>query len=176
MGFTVREALTIIHGMVLGGLLLLVFSGVLAGLWSLKRYGSIEVAAARHFRILTKGMITITILAWLTVITGTYLPYPWYRATPPPSADLARFPMAYLLSNPRLAFWEDYGLEWKEHLAWFAPILMTAATFIIIRYREKVLDKKNILKAAMVFLSIAFIAVAIAGILGALVTKIAPVR
>lgn len=176
MGFTVREILTIIHGMVLGGLLLLVFSGVLAGLWSLRRYGSIEVAVARHFRALIIGMVIITALAWLTVITGSYLPYPWYRATPPPNADLSQFPMAHLLANPRLAFWEDYGIEWKEHLAWFAPILMTAATFIIIRYREKLFDKKNILKAAMVFLSIAFIAAAISGILGALVTKIAPVR
>lgn len=176
MGFTVREILTIIHGMVLGGLLLLVFSGVLAGLWGLRRYGSIEVAAGRHFRTLFIGMIAITALAWLTVITGTYLPYPWYRATPPSNADLAQFPMAYLLSNPHLAFWEDYGLEWKEHLAWFAPILMTAATFIIIRYREKLFNKKNILRAVTVFLFMAFIAAAIAGILGALVTKIAPVR
>ncbi len=176
MGFTFREILTIVHGMVLGGLLLLVFSGVVAWLWSLKQYGSIEAAAARHFRTLLIGMVIITALTWLTVVTGTYLPYPWYRASPPANADLSQYPMAYLLSNPRLAFWEDYGLEWKEHLAWFAPILITAVTFIIIRYREQLFNKKNILKATLVFLSIAFIAAAISGILGALVTRIAPVR
>jgi len=25
----------------------------------------------------------MSVLAWLTVLTGTYIIYPWYRATPP---------------------------------------------------------------------------------------------
>jgi hypothetical protein len=176
MWFSSREFWTIIHGMVLGGLLLLAFSGVLVGLWSLRHNWVNETDLKKHVRILTWAICGLTILAWLTVISGTYLPYPWFRASPGGQADLSHFPQAFLLSNPRLAFWEDYGMEWKEHLAWFAPILMTTVSFIVIRYGSRIAAERRILKALVVFLIIAFAASGIAGLVGAFVTKVAAVR
>ncbi len=176
MAFTWREIWTIVHGMVLGGLLLLSFSGVIIGIWSLRPNPQEEAIIDKKINRLFSLLVLLTILAWLTVIMGSYFPYAWYRATPPAGADLSQYPMAYLLSKPGLGFWEDYGMEWKEHLAWFAPILLTAAAFIFNRYRRRLFEEPRIRKALMVFLILAFAASAVSGLVGALVTKIAPVR
>ena len=176
MGFSSRELWTIIHGMVLGGLLLLGFSGVLVGLWGLRSTVQTDTVRPKHLRILSLGIWALTILAWLTVITGTYLSYPWFRAVPPPQADLSRYPQAFLLADPHLAFWEDYGMEWKEHFSWFAPVLMTAVSFLVARYRKNLVEEPRLFKAAVVFVTIAFIASVVGGFVGALVTRVAPVR
>jgi uncharacterized membrane protein len=84
--------------------------------------------------------------------------------------------MAYLLANPRLAFLEDYAMEWKEHLAWFAPVLLTAVASVIGRDRTGLLEETKIRRAMLVLLIIAFVAACISGLMGALVAKIAPVR
>ena len=176
MSFTWREIWTIVHGMVLGGLLLLGFSGVIVGFWNLRPNRLEAAATAKQIRTLLIYLLFLTGLAWMTVILGSYFPYAWYRATPPAGADLTQYPMFYLLSKPGFGFWEEYGMEWKEHLAWFVPILLTVVTFIFGRYREKLLGEPGVRKALMIFLLIAFAASAISGFLGAFVTKIAPVR
>lgn len=176
MGLSSRELWTIIHGMVLGGFLLLSFSGVLVGLWGLHSIGLDGPSRSRHLRTLSLGIWALTILAWLTVISGTYLSYPWFRAVPPSPADLSRYPQALLLADPHLAFWEDYGMEWKEHFGWFAPILMTTVSFLMARYKKNLVEEPRIFRAAMVFLAIAFVASIIGGLVGALVTRVAPVR
>ncbi len=176
MGFTVREIVTIIHGMVMGGLLLLGFPAVLIFFW-LIRPDSLDADKQQwYFRIAIPLFGLLTVFAWLTVISGTYLPYPWYRAEPLAGADLARYPSAFLTAHPHLAFWEDYGMEWKEHLGWFAPLLLTAVFAILSQYRSRLLEQPNILRAVRIFISLAFVAAAISGLVGALVTKIAPVR
>ena len=60
MGFSSRELWTIIHGMVLGGLLLLGFSGVLVGLWGLRSTGQMDSTRPKHFRILSLGIWALT--------------------------------------------------------------------------------------------------------------------
>jgi hypothetical protein len=77
------------------------------------------------------GAWGMTIAAWLTVITGTWIVYPWYRAKLPADADLHFFPRAYLLAEPQRAGWHTFGMEWKEHVAWLAPILATAVLYVI---------------------------------------------
>jgi hypothetical protein len=176
MFFTERELWTIVHGMLLGGMLLILFPCVLLGLWSLRAGWFTETGIQKNLRFLNVGSWIIAILSWLTMITGTYIPYPWYRATPPSGADLTQFPMAYLLANPHLAFWEDYCMEWKEHIGWFVPILTTAVAFILMRYGDKLKDDLKIRDALIVLLLIAFVLSGISGLLGALVSKIAPVR
>ncbi|MCK4450766.1 MAG: hypothetical protein KAX26_09260, partial [Anaerolineae bacterium] len=115
-------------------------------------------------------------LTWLAVLSGTYISYPWYRATPPEGVtDLTSYPRSYLKADPDLAFWHTFGMEWKEHIAWFAPLLATAVAFVVWRYGEH-LARDNRLRWALIFLFVlAFAAAGIAGLLGALVTKAAPV-
>ncbi len=54
----------------------------------------------------------MTLLAWATVITGAYIVYPWYRATPPPDAlSLTGYPQRLLLSSPSTIAWHSIGME-----------------------------------------------------------------
>jgi len=115
-------------------------------------------------------------MAWLTVITGTYIVYPWYRAKPPTGADLKQFPRYYLLANPDLAEWHKFGMEWKEHVAWLSPILATAVAYVVIRYGSKLAHEEKIRQALIVLFLIAFLAAGVAGLFGAFINKVAPIR
>ena len=79
MEISSREAWTVIHGLILGTLFLLAFAGGLAGLWSL-RPGLLTAAGIRErMSRLYIGMWAMALVAWATVITGTWIVYPWYR-------------------------------------------------------------------------------------------------
>ena len=52
----------------------------LAGLWSLRPAWVTVVGLQERTRRLGAGTWIMAIVAWLTVITGTYIVYPWYRA------------------------------------------------------------------------------------------------
>lgn len=78
-----REAWTIVHGMTVGALFLVAFAGGMAELWSL-RQGLLTLGGVKEkLRRLYVGVWGMAIVAWVTVVTGTYVIYPWYRATPP---------------------------------------------------------------------------------------------
>ena len=109
MGFTNHELVTILHGMVMGGILLLAFPPVLVWLSWLRPEWITSKGLKKHLRLLTAGTWVVSIFSWLTVIVGSYFPYPWYRLKPPTGAglasglDLTGYPAAYLLSHPNLA-------------------------------------------------------------------------
>ncbi|MFI5332145.1 MAG: hypothetical protein ACHQ2F_14080, partial [Desulfobaccales bacterium] len=129
MALTGREIWAVIHGMMLGSLFLLAYAGGLAELINLGAEYASEAAIAKRVRRLITGTWVMAVVAWLTVITGTYIVYPWYRAKPPAGADLKMFPKGLLVSSPTTAGWHDFGMEWKEHIAWLAPILATAVAY-----------------------------------------------
>lgn len=176
MSLTIIELWTVIHGMGLGAIFLLAFAGGLAGLWSLRP--ELVTVAGIHERIrrLNWGTWIMAVVAWLTVVTGTYIVYPWYRAKPPEGADLTLFPRSYLLANPAIAGWHRFGMEWKEHVAWLSPILATAVAFVVIRYGPRLAQEDKIRNALMVLFTIAFLAAGVAGLLGAFINKVAPIR
>lgn len=118
----------------------------------------------------------MAVVAWLTVLTGTYIIYPWYRAKPPQGADLALYPRSYLLSRPELAAWHTFGMEWKEHIAWVTPILATAVAYVVLRYGRRLADTPEIRQGLMILFTIAFAAAGVAGLFGAFITKVAPIR
>jgi hypothetical protein len=174
--FTEREFWTVIHGLVLGTLFLLAFAGGLAGLWSLReRYLTTEGIAERSPRMLI-GTTIMAVVAWLTVLTGTFIIYPWYRAAPPEgTTDLEAFPRSFLLGNDVTAFWHTFGMEWKEHVAWLAPILATAVAFIVIYYGPQLIRHPEWRRLLIVLFTLAFAAAGIAGLFGAFITKAAPI-
>ncbi|MBI4317011.1 MAG: hypothetical protein HY675_00865 [Chloroflexi bacterium] len=176
MSLTEREFWTVIHGMVLGAIFLLAFAGGLAGLWSLRRDWVTVAGLRERMRRLSAGTWIMAIVAWLTVITGTYVIYPWYRARPSPEADLIQFPRAYLLADPELAAWHTFGMEWKEHVAWLAPILATAVAYVVVRHGFNLAYEERIRKAVIVLFSIAFLAAGVAGLFGAFITKVVPIH
>ncbi len=177
MDLTERETWTALHGMVFGALFLLAFAGGLAGLWSLRpEWITANGLRERMFR-LRLGVTTMAIVAWVTVSTGTFIVYPWYRSKPPEGTkDLSDYPRSLLLSDPDTSDWHKFGMEWKEHIAWVSPILATVAAFIVLYYGTQLIVDKRLRYASMVLFTLAFAAAGIAGLLGAFITKAAPLQ
>jgi hypothetical protein len=165
MDLTTREFWALVHGFLLGGLFIVAFAGGFAGLFSLRPELVTAEGARERMRRLTVGLVTMATVAWLTVITGTWIVYPWYREDTPDSAR------SRLLENPDTENWHEFGMEWKEHVAWIAPMLATVAAFIVIYYRSDLLRNRTARLVAITLFSTAFVIAAIAGILGGLITK-----
>jgi hypothetical protein len=182
MNLSNRELWTLIHGMGLGALFLLAFGGGMAGLWSLRSKLVTEEGIAERTPRLLIGTTVMAIVSWLTVIVGTWIVYPWYRATPPEGLDLTvqsdalrDFPRYWLLASEETAEWHKFGMEWKEHVAFLAPLLATAVAFAVVYYGAQLIRRGEIRRAILVFFTLAFAAAGIAGLFGALITKAAPV-
>jgi hypothetical protein len=169
MSFTAREWWTLIHGMGFGALFLLAFAGGLAGLYSLKPALVTPEGIAERTRRLKVGVIAMAAAAWGTVITGTWIVYPWYRE------DIPESPRSTLLADPDTEGWHTFGMEWKEHVAWISPILATVVAFIVIYYGIHLIRHDRVRKTAMVLFVLSFLFAGIAGALGAFITKVAPV-
>lgn len=170
MELTSREWWGLIHGMLLGALFLLGFAGGLAELHGLRPAAETPAGLRRSARRLGLGVTSMAVAAWGTVITGTWIVYPWYRDPSPESAK------SILVADPNLKDWHEFGMEWKEHVAWIAPMLATSAAIVIAVYRRRLADAPLIRRIAIWTFVLAFATAAVAGILGALITKVAPVK
>lgn len=177
MEISAREGWTVLHGMLFGAAFLLAFAGGLAGLYSLRpEWITMEGIQERMTR-LNIGMWAMVLIAWATVISGTFIVYPWYRASPPEgTTDLSAFPRSLLLASESTAEWHRFGMEWKEHVAWIAPIAATVVAYAVTYYGPVLARKPNERRAIMIFFVAAFVTAAIAGIFGAFINKIAPIR
>lgn len=176
MDVTNRELWALIHGMLVGGGFLLAFAGGLAAIYNL-RPELVTVAGIRdRVSQLKLGTIGMALVAWIAVITGTWIVYPWYRAAAPKGADLTLYPKAFLIANARLAEYHNFGMEWKEHVAWLAPILATAVAYIVWKYGPALARNDRLRHTVTVLFCLAFAAAAAAGMFGALITKAAPIH
>ena len=169
MELSTREFWALVHGLLLGGAFLVAFAGGLAGLYSLRPELVTEVGVTERVRRLIWGTTGMAVVAWATVITGTWIVYPWYRE------DVPESPRSELLANTDTEDWHEFAFEWKEHVAWIAPMLATAVAFIVLYYRQDLIRNQFVRRLAMGLFVAAFLTAAIAGILGALVTKKAPI-
>ncbi len=173
MEITLRSVLTILHGMGFGALFLLAFSGAFFELIRIGQ-GSTAISNERAVRIY---LLAMTVLAWVTVLTGAYIIYPWYRAVAPPGTiDLSSYPQAFLKAHPNTIAWHSLGMEWKEHIAWLAPISLTMVTAVFFHYGRQLRGQLALRRAIVVFLAAAFLAAAAAGFSGAMINKYAPVQ
>jgi hypothetical protein len=169
MDLSSHEFWALVHGLLLGGAFLLAFTGGLAGFFSLNPELLTAAGVRERIRRLEIGTTVLAGLTWLTVVTGTWIVYPWYREDTPDS------PRSQLLANPDTSDWHEFAMEWKEHIAWIAPMLATAAAFIVLYYRDDLIRNSLAKRIAMTLFIAAFLCAAVAGILGALITKKAPV-
>jgi hypothetical protein len=176
MEVTTHDLLSMLHGVGFGALFMLAFSGALAELYRLKAQGE-PVAGKREQSLLTYFLLMMIVLSWVTVFSGAYIIYPWYRAVPPAGAvDLSDYPRRLLLSSGRTSEWHNVGMEWKERVAWLAPIAITMVAYIVMKYKRRVLQEPRMRLAVLTFAIAAFIATGVAGGLGILLKKYAPVR
>lgn len=175
MTLTVRELWTLVHGMLFGAVFLLAFAGGLAGLYSLRPAYVTTTGLKERLRRLKWGTGAMAVAAWLTVVSGTYIVYPWYRAAPPEGiSDLSAYPRSFLIADPSLSALHSFGMEWKEHVAWIAPILATAVFYIIFKYGPQLAENDRLRKMVLTLFIMAFAAAGIAGLFGALIAKAAP--
>ncbi|MEO8726903.1 MAG: hypothetical protein ABI383_12380 [Acidobacteriaceae bacterium] len=177
MEITVRGLWTLIHGMGFGALYLLACSGAFV---ELHRFATSSISSEPtpgRERFLRAYLVTMVVLAWAAVLTGAYVIYPWYRALPPPAtSDFSIFPQRLLMSNPATLGWHSVGMEWKEHVAWFAPISITMVAFVFIKYGRDLKNHRQLRTAVYCFVVASFVAAGIAGFFGAMISKHAPVQ
>jgi hypothetical protein len=174
MEITTRGLWTLIHGMGFGALYLLACSGALVELWRMTRPAEEQPDHANRW--LGVYLMTMTVLAWAAVLTGTYVVYPWYRAVPPTGAALADFPQALLRASAATAGWHSLGMEWKEHVAWLTPISITMAAVVFLRYGRELRLHPQLRKAVLIFTCASFVTAGIAGFWGAMINKVAPTQ
>lgn len=168
MSLTNREFWTLIHGMVLGAVFLLGFAGGLEGLYSLRPQFLQPAGIRDRVTRLKVGVVAMAVAAWGTVLSGTWIVYPWYRE------DIPESPRSLLLADPATEEWHHFGMEWKEHVAWISPILATAVAFIVLYYGAGLIRHDRVRRATLVLFVLALAFAAIAGLFGALITKAAP--
>jgi hypothetical protein len=176
MEISYREGWTLVHGMIIGAVFLLAFAGGLAGFYSLRPAWLTPAGIKERIIRLDIGTGLMAVAAWLTVITGTFIVYPWYRAPAPKGADLKEYPKAFLLANPKLADWHTFGMEWKEHIAWIAPMLATVVAVGAVYYGRRLAYEPGIRRLLLIVFVAAFATAGVAGLFGALITKSAPIQ
>ena len=185
-----REIWTVIHGLVLGTLFLLAFAGGLAGLWSLRPGLMTTEGIKERMTRLYVGAWVMAAAAWGAVITGTWIVYPWYRVKLSPVGEETYAgcvdlilpgqtcsPRDFLKSNVsgNTEAWHAFGMEWKEHVTWAAPILATAAAFLIVYYGPRLIARPWLRAAVIAMFVGAFAAAVVGGAFGAFLNKIAPI-
>jgi hypothetical protein len=166
-----------IHGMGFGALYLLACSGAVVEVYRFTTASTPSEFTSGQERFLKFYLIAMVVFAWTAVLTGAYVIYPWYRATPPLGmADPSMYPQHLLMSSPKTIGWHSLGMEWKEHVAWFAPISITMVAFVFIKYGRDLRNHRELRAAVLCFAVASFIAAGVAGFLGAMIDKYAPVQ
>lgn len=174
MLFSERSIWTMVHGIGLGGGALLGLAAALFYLHAARpaRDAAGQATGARAFAAVT---VFSASMLWLTVLIGTYVVFPPYRATPPPGTlDLSQFPRALILGNANTAWLHRFGMEIKEHMPWIASMLTTAVAFVAVRDPETVFRDRSLRRMMFTILAIAFVLVAGVALLGVFANKVAP--
>lgn len=177
MEITTRDLITVLHGMGFGALFMLAFSGALAQLYRISAAPVATEPAKRQHTLLAVYLVGMVVLAWLTVLSGAYVVYPWYRAVPPAGVtDLTDYPRRLLLASGHTSEWHNVGMEWKENVAWLAPLAMTMVAYVTLRYSRDIARSRAMRTAVIGFALAAFVATGVAGMFGAFLNKYAPVK
>jgi hypothetical protein len=160
----------VLHGLVFGLLFLVAFLAAMVGISSLTPNGGKRIGLA------VGATWALAVLGWLAVISGMLM-MARYNARPPEgTTDLAAFPRALLLSKPETAPLHAAGMIWKLHVSWFAPILATGVAAVLGAYGLDIAQRPALRQLLTRLLVAAFVTAVIAGALGFMITKAAPLR
>jgi len=80
------------------------------------------------------------------------------------------------MSSPASSAWHSIGMEWKEHVAWIAPICITMAAVVAFQYGRDLRNHPQLRAAVLSFVWISLLSAGIAGFFGAMLNKNAPVE
>lgn len=173
--FTERSLWTMLHGIVLSGAALMALAAAIFSLRTLYAGKASETVTDIQSRYIMALTVFMAAMLWLTVIIGTYVTFPPYRAVPPDGlTDLSMYPKALLQANPATGWLHSFAMETKEHVPWIASILATAVAYISMRYRSLMISDPQINKLSTWLLGICLLLVSYAALLGVFVNKVAP--
>jgi hypothetical protein len=177
MELTARGLWTMVHGMGFGALYLLACSGAAVELWRRVSPSPATPGGTSDDTFLRGYLVAMAVIAWLAVLSGAYIVYPWYRAAAPAGiTGLAGYPQRLLQSRPATTQWHGIGMEWKEHVAWLAPISITMAAAVFFQYGARgIREHPQLRRAVLGFVLASFVSASIAGLFGAMLSKKAPV-
>lgn len=177
MLFSARSIWTMIHGIALGGAALMALSAALFSVRAMRVEDVSEAASQNQSRYLVWLTVFAAVMLWLTVLVGTYVTFPPYRATPPEGlTDLSQYPKSLIQSKPGTAWLHSVAMETKEHLPWIAAMLSTAAAFISVRYRSQLLRDAQLNRMATTLLASCLVLVSFVALLGIFINKVAPLE
>ena len=177
MEMTTYGLVVALHGMLFGGFFLMAIFGLLVELHRSAHEADSSSLTSRGQSLRRIYLTVLVVLGWAAVLSGAYMVYPWYRAIPTAgTVDLAAYPQRLLMSSSRTYGWHSLGMEWKEHAAWLAPIAMTMAAYVLLKYRGGTKEHAEIRSVILKFSVVAFLAAGVAGVFGAMINKQAPVQ
>jgi hypothetical protein len=177
MLFTDRSIWTMVHGIGLGGAALMGLAAALFYVYAARISHGPALAAANASRALAALSVFTAVMLWLTVLVGTYVIFPPYRATPPAGVtDLTQFPRSLIQASSETAWLHSFAMESKEHVPWIASMLATAVAFVTVRYRATVLNDAALRNMAAILLGICFALVSFVSLMGIFVNKVAPLQ
>jgi hypothetical protein len=135
------------------------------------------VALPHQSRALARLTLASAIVLWLAVLTGTYIIFPPYRATPPVGVtDLGPFPRSLIQSRPDTVWLHAFGMESKEHMPWIAAMLATAVAFVGVRVPSMLVTRGPVRRLTILFVTIALGLIAFVAVMGVFVNKVAPLQ
>ena len=169
---------TMLHGIVLGGGALVALFAALFALYTTRPSRSAAgTQVPGSSRPLTLLLVAAAAALWLTVLGGTYIVFPIYRATPPEGVTaLVAYPRAFVLSDPSTAWLHSFGMEIKEHIPWMVAMITTGVAYVAARARERLWRDVDLHATVMVLVGLCLALVSIASLLGVFVNKVAPVQ
>ena len=177
MEITLRAFITLVHGMLFGAFFLMAIFSLVVELRHSRYFEEPPILTPKGYARERLYLYLMVAMGWAAVLTGAYLIYPWYRAVPPAGlTDLALYPRYLLKSSPATSGWHDLGMEWKEHVAWFAPMAVTMVAYVLTKYRLSIREHPQVRNAVLVFALAALGSAGIAGFFGAMLNKYAPVN
>jgi hypothetical protein len=127
----------------------------------------------------TVSTVSLAAAAWAAAITGTWLVYPGYRSEPVDEATtdpavLVDHPKYALVADADTAVWHEFGMEWKEHVGWLVPILVTVVAYLAVRHRDLLARDTAVRRLAAGLLVVAVVGTVVAAGLGAVINAVAP--
>lgn len=168
--FTLRGWLTTGHGVLFGGGYIVLLVVALGAVTWLRPAELLPAGRESTRRQIGMTLAAAAAVAWITVITGTWGIYPWFRA------DAAESATSVLRARASLAPWGSWVVLSKAWIAWTSAGLTTLAAAAGFRWRRRLTSEPRLRRCLQGLLTAALVAAAYAGAVGTLLAKLAPVR
>ena len=158
-----------LHGAVLGGLFLVLVILSLLTVAQLRPADLTDAGQAASLRRARRMLIAALVAGWLAVLTGSFVVDVWF------SAHTGSSPAAALLARPGDSAWATTVLHAKEFMSWASVVVLSVAAWLGLRRGGAgLLAVSSGRRYVIAMLGATLACASVGGILGVLLTKLAP--